>query len=232
MGTNHRVLLASVQAFVMSGRQPSYLAALARPLALRPRLATGLPWTALTGSASAPPMDSFTELDTCPGATTASTASTMRGSNCVPEHVIELLDRVLVRDRRAVRAVGAHRVPRVAAGDDARLQRDGLARPGRPDSRPPSQRSWWERTISPTSRMKPPTRSSIRWPSTVWVWISRHSSGSSRPGLLMISFGIAILPTSCSSAPNSRLRRRSASSPSSSATASASWTTPLQCSPV
>ena len=33
----------------------------------------------------------------------------------------------------------------------------------------------------------------------------------------MISFGIAILPTSCSSAPNSRLRRRSASRPSRSA---------------
>ena len=48
-----------------------------------------------------------------------------------------------------------------------------------------------------------------------------HSSGSSLPGLLMISLGIAILPTSCSSAPNSRLRRCSALSPSRSASASA-----------
>ncbi len=36
-----------------------------------------------------------------------------------------------------------------------------------------------------------------------------HSWGSSLPGLLMISLGIAILPTSCRSAANSRLRRRS-----------------------
>ena len=40
----------------------------------------------------------------------------------------------------------------------------------------------------------------------VWVLMIVHSCGSSLPGLLMISFGIAILPTSWSSAPNSRLR--------------------------
>ena len=58
--------------------------------------------------------------------------------------------------------------------------------------------------------MNPPTRSSIFWPSTVWVLTIVHSCGSSLPGLLMISLGMAILPTSCSSAANSRLRRRSA----------------------
>ena len=42
-----------------------------------------------------------------------------------------------------------------------------------------------------------------------------HSRSSSLPGLLIISFGTAILPTSCSSAPNSTLRRRCASSASS-----------------
>ena len=62
--------------------------------------------------------------------------------------------------------------------------------------------------------MKPPTRSSIFWPSSVWVLMIVHSSGSSLPGLLMISLGIAILPTSCSSAANSRLRLRSALRPS------------------
>ena len=58
--------------------------------------------------------------------------------------------------------------------------------------------------------MAPPTRSSIRWPSTVWVRMIAHSASLSGPGLLMISFGIATLPTSCSSAPNSTLRRWSA----------------------
>ena len=40
-----------------------------------------------------------------------------------------------------------------------------------------------------------------------------HSWGSSLPGLLMISLGMAILPTSCRSAANSRLRWRSAAQP-------------------
>ena len=46
-----------------------------------------------------------------------------------------------------------------------------------------------------------------------------HSSSSSGPGLLMISFGTAILPTSWSSAANSTLRRWRGSRPSRSATA-------------
>ena len=86
--------------------------------------------------------------------------------------------------------------------------------------------------MRPTWLSRPPTRSSIRWPSIVWVLITTHSSSVSGPGLLMISFGTAILPTSCSSAPNSTLRRSAESSPIASATAIESDTTPRLCTPV
>ncbi len=59
-----------------------------------------------------------------------------------------------------------------------------------------------------------------------------HSSSSSGPGLLTIVFGTAILPTSCSSAPNSTSRRSSSLRPISSAISSDSAITPKLCSPV
>ena len=59
----------------------------------------------------------------------------------------------------------------------------------------------------------------------VCVLMTIHSSSVSGPGLLMISFGTAILPTSWSSAPNSTLRRSFGLSPISSATATDSETT-------
>ena len=67
--------------------------------------------------------------------------------------------------------------------------------------------------MSPISLSAPPTRCRSRWPSTVCVSISARSSGVSLPGFVMISFGIAILPTSCSSAASSaccRVRSRHA----------------------
>ena len=59
----------------------------------------------------------------------------------------------------------------------------------------------------PISPSRPPTRVSISSPSIVCVSITARSSAVSGPGLLMISAGIRILPTSCSSAANSASRR-------------------------
>ena len=76
----------------------------------------------------------------------------------------------------------------------------------------PSQRSWQERTISPTRPSRPPTRSSMNCPSIVWVFMTSNSASVRAAGLCRISLGIEILPTSCSSAANSsswRCRRRS-----------------------
>ena len=50
-----------------------------------------------------------------------------RGVELLPGVLEQLLHRHLVRQRAAVRPVRAHRVPRVAAGDDARLEWDLVA---------------------------------------------------------------------------------------------------------
>ena len=50
--------------------------------------------------------------------------STTAGSNCVPGRLGEPAERLLDRQRLAVRAVGRHRVEGVAGEDDPRLERD------------------------------------------------------------------------------------------------------------
>ena len=100
----------------------------------------------------------------------------------------------------------------------------GISSPVSPSGYPaPSQRSWWERTIRPTWRMNPPTPVEHLL-ALDGVGLDDLSTPVDRacPGLLMISLGIAILPTSCSSAANSRFRRCSALSSSCSPSASAS----------
>ena len=59
----------------------------------------------------------------------------------------------------------------------------------------------------PTSPRSPPTRRRSVSPSIVWVLMISRSSGVSAAGLLMISPGILILPTSWRRAANSALRR-------------------------
>ena len=97
----------------------------------------------------------------------------------------------------------------------------GIASPARPSGYPPpSQRSWCERTIRPTVAHEPTDAVEQRLPFDRVRPDDLPLVGSSLPGLLMISFGMAILPTSCSSAPNSRLRSWSAESPRRTPTAS------------
>ena len=151
---------------------------------------------------------------TSPRSTTASTASTTRGSNCVPG-TPQLGDRRVERQRLAVGAVGRHRVERVAARDDARGERDRLAGEavriaaavvvlvrGADDGADAAEQAADARehrlAVDRVRRM------------------TAHSSSLSGPRLLMISFGTWILPTSWSSAANSASRRVSASTPSSS----------------
>ena len=86
--------------------------------------------------------------------------------------------------------------------------------------------------MRPTSESTPPTRLSISSPSIVWRRMIFHSSSSSGPSLLMISFGTAILPTSWRRAANSTSRRWRRSRPSLSATPSESSTTPRLWLPV
>ena len=71
----------------------------------------------------------------------------------------------------------------------------------------------------------------MRSPITVWRRMNSHSSSESALGLLRTVSGIAVLPTSCSSAA-SRMRLTSCSgSPRRSAVSPASRATPLTCSP-
>ena len=74
-------------------------------------------------------MDPFTELDACPGATTPRSASTMRGSNCVPAHA-QLLDAsscgIAARYERSVR-IAFHASQQAMTRDST-----GMSSPARP----------------------------------------------------------------------------------------------------
>ena len=66
----------------------------------------------------------------------------------------------------------------------------------------------------------------------VWVFMTSNSRSSRLLGLLRISLGMAILPTSWSMAANSSSRRLCSGTFSSSATAFTSSTTERECSAV
>ena len=85
--------------------------------------------------------------------------------------------RLSMRQAHAVRPVGRHGVESVADEDDARLDRDLLRRPCRPDSPAPSQRSWQWRTIGRTSSRRE-IGARIRSPSSGCVSITARSSAS------------------------------------------------------
>ena len=90
---------------------------------------------------------------------------------------------------RAVGAVGRHRAEGVAGADDARRERDRLAREAvRVAAAVPALVVARGRSGRPRAST-PPTRSSICCPSTGWRLTISHSSRSSLPGLLMISLG-------------------------------------------
>ena len=72
----------------------------------------------------------------------------------------------------------------------------------------------------------------MRSPTTVWAFISFHSSSVSGPGLLRIASGIATLPMSCSSAAALIRSTSSSSRPSPWATFSTIASTDSECSPV
>ncbi len=87
----------------------------------------------------------------------------------------QLVDRGFARHGPAIRPVGCHRVVGVAREHDPCGQSGSPRRPGRRDSRVPSQRSWHERTTSPTLPSSPPTRSSMNCPSIVWCLMTSNS---------------------------------------------------------
>ena len=126
-------------------------------------------------SASIARMWSVGGASAAPVSMTRSIAATTSGSNCVPAFVDQLVDRLLVRERRAVGAVGGHRVVGVADEHDASGERDLLARAGRRGSpcRPSARgRSARSRRRARAGRR---SRSSMNWPSIVWVFITSNS---------------------------------------------------------
>ena len=140
--------------------------------------------------------------------------------------------RPFVAQRLAVGAVRRHRRVRVGAGRRSATRAGSPRRPGRRDSRcRPSPRASRGRS-RPTSCIMPPTRASIASPSIVWRRMIAHSSSSSGPALLMISFGTRSLPTSCRSAPNSTRRWSRSPQPELLRDLDESCTTPRLCSPV
>ena len=136
---------------------------------------------------------------------TARSASTTGGIELRPGAASELGHRGLVRERAAVGAVGRHRAPGIARADDARDERDLLA--GEPVGiAVPSQCSWQERTMRPDLAEQPAgTLEHLLAEDRVRRSSARARSSSSGPGLLMISGGILILPTSWRSAVNSAI---------------------------
>ena len=149
-----------------------------------------------------------------------------------PRAAAELLERFLGGAPCAVGPVGRDRAVGVAAADDARDKRDLVA------DEPVGVAAAAEALVAGAdeagrrfrARRRPGRASPRRRPCA-----SRRSPAPravSGPGLLMISFGIRILPTSCNSATNSVSRRPRESSPSSSATAIESETTSRLCEPV
>ena len=164
----------------------------------------------------------------CVSATTSSSTSTTRGSNCVPE---QRRARRPPRSATSPRGTGgwsSSRCRRRSSADDPRDQRDVPRRRARRGSRcRPSARGR-------SGRSRRPRRAGRRSgehasPSIVCVWMIRRSSSSSGPGLLMISDGDLILPTSCSSAANSASRRSASRARARSATSSTSETTSRLC---
>ena len=131
----------------------------------------------------------------------------------------EALDRFRVRHAPAVRAVGDHRVERVADEHDARLDRDlvaGLA--VRVPARRPSARGRRGRS---GGRREPLDRREDLLAELGVPFTISNSSSVSGPGFWRISDGIPILPMSWKSAPSSRRFSASRSSSSSRPTSSA-----------
>jgi hypothetical protein len=108
---------------------------------------------------------------------------------------------------RAVGAVRGHCVEGVAGGDDPRLDPELLSGQavGVAAAVPALVREPYD-----TAHLAHDAAHALQQPLAVECvhLMSSHSAWVSGPGLLMISLGTAILPTSCSSAPNSTLRRR------------------------
>ena len=91
--------------------------------------------------------------------TTAQNASTTWGSNCDAGAAAQLLERDLGAHAGPVRPVRDHRVVGVADRDDARAERDALARAARPGSRSrPSARGSSARAARPRSARAPRVR--------------------------------------------------------------------------
>ena len=129
----------------------------------------------------------------------SSSASMTSGSNLVPAPRAQLGDGLVGRQRRAIGAVGGHRDVGVAGEDDARADRDPVAREAvRVAACRPSARARGGRSARSPPRSL--VRSRIRSPATGCSAITSHSSAVSGPCLCRISAGIASLPTSCSSA--------------------------------
>ena len=135
--------------------------------------------------------------------TTSIVAVTTRGSNCEPAQRSQLGHRLRERPRLAVRAVGGHRVERVA--HETMRASSGIVLAGQAVGVAVAVPALVARRGRSHRRRagRPPTRCSSCCPSMVWVSITARSSGVSWPGLLMISSGMRILPTSCSSAASS-----------------------------
>ena len=153
------------------------------------------------------------------GGETRTSAATTCGSNCVPAQRISSAMRLAPRARRAVGPVGRHRAVGVARADDARDERDLLA--GEPVGVAVAVPVLVARADEPADvrRAGPPTARASARPRSCASRSPRAPRRSSGPGLLMISDGMRILPTSCSSATNSASRRSAAPRPSSSADA-------------
>ena len=163
--------------------------------------------------------------------TTRISAATTRGSNWVPALALSSCDRLGARERLAVHAVAGHRVVGVAGEHDPRGERDLLAGDAVRIALAVLTLVAGPHDL-PDAAQQPAHRSSMNWPSIVWVFMTANSSAVSLAGLFRISFGIAILPMSCSIAANSSSWRAFGSMPSSSAVAFTSSTTERLCSAV
>ena len=125
-------------------------------------------------------------------------ASTTRGSNWVPAQRRSSSSASRGRHRALVGAVGDHGVVGVADGHDAGAERDVLAR--QPVGVALAVPALVAGAHEPCHRRSAGAALRIRSPIDVWRRMNAHSSSSSGPGLSRIASGIAILPTSCSSA--------------------------------